>query len=116
MSQSDYIRYKKVSNQLLEVKKLNPILDSQMYTDFKQYYLESNIVNTKPLLNKLTISGQSVIFDMNKKITNCPKTNFKMCIGTQTGSQYRQNKVLVTDHRTEAYPVNQYPIKNIIVK
>jgi hypothetical protein len=112
MSQSDYIRYKKISNELLEVKKLNAVLDSQSYIDFKQYYLESNITNTKPLLNQLTISGQSVIFDMSKKITNCPKRNFIMCNRTQT----RQNKVLVTDHRTEAYPVNQSFVKKIIPK
>ena len=110
MSQSDYIRYKKISHQLLEVNKLNSVLDSQEYTDFKQYYLESNIVNTKPLLNKLTISDQSVIFDMNSNIRNCPKTNFIMCNKTQN----RLNRLNIQYHASDAHPINQFPIKKII--
>ena len=110
MSQSDYIRYKKISNKLLEVKKLNSILDSQDYTDFKQYYLESNIENNKPLLNKLSISGQSVIFDMNLNIEDCPKTQFTMCKKTNN----RANRINTLYHISDAYPVNQYPIKKII--
>lgn len=110
MSQSDYIRYKKISNKLLEVNKIDSILDSQDYTDFKQYYLESNIVNTKPLLNRLNISGQSVIFDMKLNIKYCPKTNFTMC--NKTGN--RANRINTPYHTSDADPVNQYPIKKII--
>ena len=110
MSQSDYIRYKKISNKLLEVNKINSILDSQEYTDFKQYYLESNIVNTKPLLNKLDISGKSVIFDMKFNIKYCPKTNFTMCNKTAN----RSNRINTVYHPSDAHEVNQYPIKKIV--
>lgn len=109
MSQSDYIRYKKISNQLLEVNKLDPILDSQDYTNFKQYYLESNIHNTKTTFNHLLLAEYTNIFNMNKKIDNCPIDKFTMCNDTNL----RSNRVLVTDHRTDAYTVNIYPIKNI---
>ena len=109
MSQSDYIRYKKTSNKLLEVSKLNAILDSQDYTEFKQYYLESNIKNEKTTFNKLNIPNYLNIFEMNKKIQDCPIGNFTMCKDTDK----RLNRVLVTDHRTEAYEVNNYPIKYI---
>jgi hypothetical protein len=112
MSQSDYIRYKKISNQLLEVSKLNAVLDSRDYTEFKQYYLESNIPISKTTLNKLNLQGYNTIFDINKKILNCPIDNFTMCNNTNL----RDNRVLVTDHRTDAYEVNIYPIKTIIQK
>lgn len=110
MSQSDYIRYKKTSTKLLNVTKLDPVLESQDYIDFKRYYLESNVVNKNPLLNQLTPSGYTVVFDMTKKISHCPIQNFVMCNHTQT----RGNRVLVTGRRTDAYPVNKYPIKEIV--
>jgi dihydroorotate dehydrogenase len=94
MSQSDYIRYKKTSTKLLNITKLDPVLESQDYTEFKKYYLESNVINTKPVLNKLTPSGYSVIFDITKKISDCPIQNFIMCNHTQT----RENRILVTGH------------------
>lgn len=112
MSQSDYIRYKKSSNQLLEVNKLNAVLDSQDYTDFKQYYLESNIPNTKTTFNQLNIPGYTTVFNMSKKINDCPINNFKMCNNTDQ----RDNRILVTDHRTDAYTINIYPIKSISKK
>ena len=109
MSQSDYIRYKKVSNQLLEVNKLNAILDSQDYTQFKQYYLESNIPNTNITFNQLNLQGYTNVFDINKKIKYCPTNNFIMCNNTNI----RDNRVLVKDHRTDAYAINNYPIRYI---
>ena len=39
MSQSDLINYKKISNVLLEMKKLDSVLSSQDYIMFKQYTL-----------------------------------------------------------------------------
>jgi len=110
MSQSDYIRYKKISNQLLEVSKLNPILDSQEYTNFKQYYLESNIINTNPTKNNLLLSGYTTVFNMNKKIDYCPIDFFAMCNDTHL----RPNRIVSTNRRTEAYETNHFPIKVII--
>lgn len=110
MSQSDYIKYKKISNQLLHVKQWNAVLDSQDYTNYKEYYLESNIKNDKVTLNNLNIPGYSNVFDMNKNITNCPTYIYKVCKNTHLNA----NRVSVTDHRTEAYEINKYPIKKII--
>lgn len=110
MSQSDYIRYKKLSNQLLEVNKLDPILDSQDYTNFKQYYLESNIININPKINNLLLSEYTTIFNMNKKIDYCPIGKFKMCNHTET----RSNRIVSTNRRIEAYETNHFPIKVII--
>jgi hypothetical protein len=121
MSQSDYIQYKKISNQLLEVSKLDPILDSRDYTNFKQYYLESNVSNTKITNNNLPLTGYTNVFGMSKKITHCPIHNFTMCNNTNSRDN-RQNliNILNTNHRTESYylrtdkyPVNSQRIKQI---
>ena len=107
-SQSDLIKYKKISTQLLEIKKLDPILSSQDYIDFKQYTLESKITNKKPVLNQLTLSGDILIFGMEKNISNCKGiVDFSMC-KTQT----RGNRVLRTMNIPN--PINQHPEKRII--
>ena len=110
MSQSDYIRYKKLSNELLHVDKLNAVLNAQDYTNYKEYYLESNISNSKITFNYLNIPGNTTIFGMNKKITDCPRYKYRICKDTHLND----NRVLVKDHRTEAYEVNTYPIKKIV--
>jgi hypothetical protein len=116
MSQSDYIQYKKISNQLLEVSKLDPILDSQDYINFKQYYLESNVSNTKITNNKLSLPGYTNVFNMSKKITHCPIHNFTMCNHTNNrDNRQNLNKILITNYRTELYPVNTQRTKEITI-
>ena len=87
MSQSDYIKYKKTINEL-KTRKLPAVLDSQDYTLFKTYSLETNIPNTKIESNQLVPAGRQVIFDMEMKTSTCPK--FIMCTKTNT----RPNRVL----------------------
>ena len=119
MSKSDYIQYKKISNQLLEVKKLDPVLDSQDYTNFKQYYLESNVSNTKITKNNLPLPGYRKVFDMSKKIEHCPIHNFTMCNDTNRRDN-RQNliNILNTNHRTESYYLrtDKYPVNSQRIK
>ena len=111
MSQSDYIRYKKTTNQLIEVNKLNPVLSAQDYIHFKQYTLESNIVNTLPTLNQLAVPGTSSIFDLQIKIATCPSIkNFPICNKTQNRLNRRQNTI---DYNCVAPIVNQHPEKRI---
>jgi hypothetical protein len=79
MSQSDYIKYKRVSNQLRNEKQ-PPVLTSQTLLDFEQYALENTIVNTVPTWNRLVLSGQHRVFHMDKVIGNCPA--FPLCHNT----------------------------------
>ena len=109
MSQSDLINNKKLSNVLLEMKKLDSVLSSQDYIMFKQYTLESKITNSKPVLNQLILSGNSCIFGMEKNVSKCSSlNNFTLCTKTNT----RNNRVL----RTMNIPntLNQHPEKQII--
>ena len=82
MSQSDYIKYKRVSAQLRvdSGDKSHPVFDCRDYTDYKQYSLESNIVNTKLTPNQLIPSNSKQIFNMNIKTTGCP--SFIICTRT----------------------------------
>jgi hypothetical protein len=62
MSQSDYIQYKSLKNDLLFQKKLDPILDAQDYTRFVKYSIESTIPNTKLSYNQLIPPTAATIF------------------------------------------------------
>ena len=90
MSQSDYIKYKKTINELngLNQHELPSVLNSQTYTSFKTYSLETSSSNTKTPYQKLVPSNKKIIFDMELKTTNCP--TFAMCRATNN----RPNRVL----------------------
>jgi hypothetical protein len=79
MSQSDYIKYKRVSNQLRNEKQ-PPVLNSQTLIDFEQYALENTIINTVPALNRLVPTGSQRVFQMDKVVGNCPI--FPVCQNT----------------------------------
>jgi hypothetical protein len=84
MSQSDYIKYKKTSNELKFLQKYPSVLTSGDYTDFNQYSLKNKVINSKLLLNQITLDGKQIIFNMElKSATNCP-----------TFCQVRSNRVL----------------------
>jgi hypothetical protein len=90
MSQSDYIKYKRISKQLVvdsSFNKLPPVLTSQDYTNYAQYTVETTVKNTRPIYNRLTPSGAQKVFAMEKKVTSCP--TFLLCKNTNT----RPNRV-----------------------
>jgi hypothetical protein len=81
MSQSDYLKYKRVATQL-RIDKLSPVLSNQQYTDFKQFSIENTIMNTTTLLNELAPPNTNIIFGMQHNGSSCP--TFPICIDTQT--------------------------------
>lgn len=99
MSQSDYIQYKKVANELRingttdTLYPVDPIFTSKDYTDFKSYALETTVSNTKINYNQLIPSGKKIIFNMEKNTTNCP--TFPLCRNTNT----RSNRVIIGGSR-----------------
>jgi hypothetical protein len=111
MSQSDYIRYKKTTNQLKEVGKLDPILASQDYITFKQYTLESSIVNTIATLNQLAVPNHNRVFNIERKIISCPINNFKICNNTQNRPNRKLNAIDISDIVPK---LNQHPEKKIV--
>lgn len=101
MSQSDYLKYKRVAT-LLKIDKLSPVLSNQQYTDFKQYSIESTITNTHTLFNELLIPNTNIIFNMQKNISNCP--TFPVCNNTNT----RSHRVPMNDIYFTPKPVPLY--------
>ena len=93
-SQSDYIKYKKV-NHVISVDASNnflPVLNSQDYSDYKEFVLENTVANSKTIYRRITPSTSQVVLDMDKtkstvqnmgtSISNCP--SFLMCNNTNT--------------------------------
>jgi|LauGreSBDMM110SN_4_FD.fasta_scaffold70706_2 hypothetical protein len=78
MSQSDYIKYLRVSTQLLLDSSKNqlPVFTSKDYLEYKEYVLENTIKNTKIINNLLTPSGEQIIFGIERKTNDCPSMNF----------------------------------------
>jgi hypothetical protein len=76
MSQSDYIKYKRVSTQLYLDANNNesPVFTSQNYLDYAQFTLENNTVNLCNTYNLMTPSTSQIVFNMEKQkeTTNCP--------------------------------------------
>ena len=88
MSQSDYIKHKRVAAELVNQSKLPPMLDAGDYTSFLGYNLENTILNTKPDLNQLIPTTSQLVFDMKLQVKACP--SFIACNLTNT----RPNRVL----------------------
>jgi hypothetical protein len=68
MSQSDYIRYKKVSTELAGFSGDNrpPVLLQSDLLTFQEFNLENKTVNTKTVRNCITPVGSTVVFGMVK--------------------------------------------------
>lgn len=93
MSQSDYLKYKRISTILDINEKRNtdlPVFESQQYLNYKQYSLENTILNTSKLYNRITPKNQINIFNMDKTVTDCP--SFIVCRGTHL----RPNRVAMS--------------------
>jgi len=101
MSQSDYIKYKRVST-VLHNDTMPPVMTEQNYIDFKQYTVENTIPDTKLIENTLIPSGSYLIFDMLKQTTSCP--TFPLCQNTDT----RTNRVAMSTVYVKPKPVPIY--------
>lgn len=98
MSQSDYLRHKRLSSILKtnqEANDLEAVLSGSDYTKFKQYTIVNSVKNTLPTKNKLSfdIESQEHLnrpFQVQTNITECPD-NFVVCNNTQNRFNRRTN-------------------------
>ena len=95
MSQSDYLKSKRISTLLRidnqkvnNVTKQTAVFTSQDLQNYTQYALTNTTVNTKPTLNRLTPKLRQRVYDMDKAVSGCP--SFIICKDTQQ----RNNRVL----------------------
>jgi len=77
MSQSDYLKYLRVSTQLsLDASKNQlPVFDPSTYLNYKEYVLQNTIINTSVTYNLIKPPGEVIIFDIEKNPKNCPTIN-----------------------------------------
>jgi hypothetical protein len=108
MSQSDYIKYKKISYELKSLSKFPSTLETGDYTRFLEYSSENAYANPKPSYNLLTQNTNKIIFGMEKNTTNCP-SSFTICKDTNS----RVNRVLSTVSNPVKLPVRPLTRKQI---
>jgi hypothetical protein len=81
MSQSDYLQHKKIATQLkLDNQRFNPVLESEQYTQMKQFQLENTITSTNKNWNRLALANKQQVFSMDLNVSNC--TQFILCQNT----------------------------------
>lgn len=86
MSQSDYIKYRRISTQLSLDASRNqmPVTSSTNYLDYKEYVLENTIQNKNIIYNLITPTNEQIIFNMERRTANCPTTY--ECVNTNKRS------------------------------
>lgn len=105
MSQSDYIQYLKVSNELKTISKLPPILDAGNYTEYLEYAIENKVVNTKQVNSQLTLPTQRIIYNIPTiDVSGCPV--FLTC----------QNTNLRTNRKLRPYSGFCFPLRPLTSK
>ena len=100
MSQSDYIKYKRLSVELKKLSELPSVIEARQYTDFKEFSLENTITNNKTQYNKLFPENSINVFGMEKSnASNCAQ--FALCRDTNS----RANRKPSTGVRHFAFPL-----------
>lgn len=105
MSQSDYIKHKRLSSELREVAKLSPTLDAQQYTAYKEYSLENTVYSDKNVYYKFIPQGTQYVYGMEiRNAWNC--TDMAFCRDTE----WRSNRVLNTEDGMRFQPRQLRPL------
>jgi hypothetical protein len=108
MSQSDYIKYKRLANELKnQAKNLGPVIDSGKYVGYKSFTLGNTILNTKLSYTKLQPVSSVNVFGMQ---INNPSScvQFVLCSGTNS----RVNRKPLLGTQSAAMPLpKQIPNK-----
>ena len=83
MSQSDYIRHKKIAHILKDQENLGNVLNSQEYTDFKTFELINTIYDSNIIYNGILPGTKQNVFGMEMDVSgNCP--NMVFCTKTKS--------------------------------
>ena len=101
MSQSDYLKYKRLSTRLRldnDSEKQPPVFPSTTLTQNQQYAFLNSTVDTSPRYNQLIPSGKQMIFSMEKGASGCP--TFPVC----TNTNLRTNRVPMTIRSDPSLP------------
>lgn len=99
MSQSDYIQYKRSAVELIHLADYPSVLDSSDYTNFAQFTVENQVVNTsvvyhkmKPTIYNITSAATAYlnaqqVFDIERPYPSvCSSSLFPLCSNTNDRS------------------------------
>uniref|UniRef100_A0A6C0D3D4 Uncharacterized protein n=1 Tax=viral metagenome TaxID=1070528 RepID=A0A6C0D3D4_9ZZZZ len=108
MSQSDYLKYKRVAT-ILRVdnttSKQPPVLTSDNYMNFKEFSLENTIIGTNIRYNRLIPSGDVYILGMNKDVSNC--ATFPVCKNTHLRTNRKSNSTVYFTPTPQPLTINE---------
>ncbi len=84
MSQSDYIKQKRVANIIstkgagatLNRSDFPQVFEAQVYTDYLQKNAIETVSNSLPTYNQLAVSGTTSVFDMPLQLAECASSGF----------------------------------------
>lgn len=112
MSQSDYIKYKRIAVELNnQANNLPPVIGSGQYTNYKAFTLENTLFNTKPNYMKLTPFNSVNVFGIQID-TPSDCSTFTLCNGTDS----RENRKPLTGRHSDARPLPILQPHNILSK
>ncbi len=107
MSQSDYLKRKKIATELKNDHATNhpSVLNSKQYLSYLSYSLGNNIENTKITYNKIVPNTKRNIFNIEQTTTNCPTFE---C----SDSSSRPNRIAHDGRMCDVHPFNWNQINN----
>ena len=109
MSQSDYIKYKRVAVELKAQTQLSPVIEAGQYTRFKDFTLENTTLSNKLRYDKLQPSNTITVFGITQmKAANC--ASFQLCSNTNT----RVNRMPLLGVYSNAMPLASPKIEKTI--
>ena len=108
MSQSDYIRYKRVAQELKEMKKFPAVLNSGNYTSYKEFTVENTVPYDKYEYYKILPITTKLVFGMEKpNADSCP------VFEVDNNTNMRSNRVALMDVLSRPVPQRPIALKTI---
>lgn len=80
MSQSDYLKRKRIATTLRNDSTRYPVFSERNLLDFKQFSLENSITHDKELINRVLPENKRLVFNIEQTVDSCP--SFIVCTGT----------------------------------
>ena len=107
MSYSDYLNFKKTTHILKELDQLESTLDSDMYTNFKSFNLQTTVVNDNVMCNRLShLNKPQIVFGIEQSVVNCPQ--FDLC-----DSSSRVNRKPLEAFQSTCFPIMKAPGRSV---
>lgn len=107
MSYSEYLNYKKTLHMLKELGEFDSTLDSDIYTKFKSFNLQTSVLNTSVVYHRLTLDNKpQIVFGIERNVDDCPQ--FDLC-----NSSSRVNRKPLDVTQSTCFPIMKAPGRSV---